>query len=94
MRGRPKTICGVVYEGSQRSTGCQFSFTCDRATDVVRDGTAWEHALRIAKTVMRTRGKVKPVAGGATNYHASYVTPRWASRMVKVAQIGTHIFYR
>ena len=25
----PDTICGVVYEGSERVTGCQFSFTCD-----------------------------------------------------------------
>ena len=24
-----KTVCGVVFEGSQRVTGCQFSFTCD-----------------------------------------------------------------
>ena len=27
--GYPKSICGVVYEGSARGTGCQFSFTCD-----------------------------------------------------------------
>ena len=25
----PPTICGVVYEGSARRTGCQFTFTCD-----------------------------------------------------------------
>src|SRR5581483_7016511 len=25
----PKTVCGVVYDGSQRPTGCQFTFTCD-----------------------------------------------------------------
>jgi hypothetical protein len=23
------SVCGVVFEGSERSTGCQFSFTCD-----------------------------------------------------------------
>jgi len=27
----PKTVCGVVYQGSERSTGCQFTFTCDGA---------------------------------------------------------------
>jgi spore germination cell wall hydrolase CwlJ-like protein len=43
---------------------------------------------------MRTGGKVNSVAGGATFYHADYVSPGWASRMVKVASIGTHIFYR
>ncbi|MFN5901342.1 MAG: cell wall hydrolase, partial [Novosphingobium sp.] len=25
----PNTVCGVVYQGSERTTGCQFSFTCD-----------------------------------------------------------------
>jgi hypothetical protein len=92
--GRPRSICGVVYEGSQRRTGCQFSFTCDGISDKVRDWYSWRQAQRIAANVMRTGGKVNPVAGGATFYHADYVSPRWASRMVKVASIGTHIFYR
>jgi spore germination cell wall hydrolase CwlJ-like protein len=92
--GRPKSICGVVYEGSKRRTGCQFSFTCDGIADRVRDRDAWRRAMRIATNVMRTGGKVNAVAGGATFYHADYVNPRWASRMVKVAEIGTHIFYR
>jgi len=92
--GRPRTICGVVYEGSHRKTGCQFSFTCDGVADRVRDRDAWRQATRIAANVMRTGGKVNPVAGGATFYHADYVSPSWASRMIKVAEIGTHIFYR
>ena len=92
--GRPRTICGVVYEGSHRSTGCQFSFTCDGVADKVRDGASWRQAMRIAGAVMRTGGKVNPVAGGATFYHADYVSPGWASRMIKVAEIGTHIFYK
>ena len=25
----PNTVCGVVYQGSERVTGCQFTFTCD-----------------------------------------------------------------
>ena len=25
----PKSVCGVVYEGWERRTGCQFSFVCD-----------------------------------------------------------------
>lgn len=92
--GRPKTVCGVVYEGSSRRTGCQFSFTCDGIADRVVNKDAWRQANRIAANVMRTGGRVNAVAGGATFYHADYVNPRWASRMVKVAEIGTHIFYR
>jgi len=92
--GRPKTICGVVYQGSNRKTGCQFSFTCDGISDRVRNRRAWTQAMRVAIHVMRTGGKVDPVAGGATFYHADYVSPGWASRMVKVASIGQHVFYR
>ena len=92
--GRPRSICGVVYEGSNRRSGCQFSFTCDGLSDRVRDYGSWHQAQRIAANVMRSGGKENPVAGGATFYHADYVNPGWASRMVKVAEIGTHIFYR
>ena len=27
----PKTVCGVVFQGQERRTGCQFTFTCDGA---------------------------------------------------------------
>ena len=90
--GRPKSICGVVYEGSQLSTGCQFSFTCDGIADTIYDDGAWARAQRIASRAMH--GKFKQVARGATYYHANYVRPYWASHMIKVATIGTHIFYR
>ncbi len=35
-----------------------------------------------------------PAVGEATYYHADYVQPYWAPSLVKVAQIGAHIFYR
>jgi hypothetical protein len=89
---RPKTICGVVYEGSNLSTGCQFSFTCDGIPDLINDRGAWARAQRIASLAMLR--KLKPVARGATYYHANYVRPSWASHMIRVATIGTHIFYR
>jgi len=91
--GRPKSVCGVVYEGSHRSTGCQFSFTCDGIADVVRNSAAWARAKRVAALVLNSRGR-KKVSRGATHYHATSVRPYWASSMVKVARIGSHIFYR
>jgi spore germination cell wall hydrolase CwlJ-like protein len=91
--GRPKTVCGVVYEGSSRRTGCQFSFTCDGIADKVRDRAAWARAKKAAAAVLRSGGRGK-FSRGATHYHANYVTPYWASSMRKVARIGTHIFYR
>ena len=27
--GYPKTVCGVVYQGAFRTTGCRHSFSCD-----------------------------------------------------------------
>ena len=27
--GYPASVCGVVYQGADRATGCQFTFTCD-----------------------------------------------------------------
>lgn len=30
----------------------------------------------------------------ATHYHTDWVAPYWAERLVKMKQIGTHIFYR
>lgn len=89
--GRPKTVCGVVYEGSHRSTGCQFSFTCDGIADVVRNSAAWARAVRVAGLVLNSRRKV---SRGATHYHATSVRPYWASSLRKVARIGSHIFYR
>ena len=35
-----------------------------------------------------------PSVGSATHYHADYVFPRWGPQMVKIVQLGAHIFYR
>lgn len=88
----PKSICGVVYQGSERKTGCQFTFTCDGslARQPVRD--RWEQARLIA--IGAISGAVEPSVGMATHYHANYVLPYWAPSLDKISQIGTHIFYR
>ena len=39
-------------------------------------------------------GYVQPAVGDATHYHANYVVPYWRPTVLKVAQIGAHIFYR
>jgi len=89
----PDTICGVVYQGSTRNTGCQFSFTCDRTLNKVpNERRAWAKAMRTAEYV--TMGRLDDAdVGPAMFYHADYVQPYWASSMVEVAKIGRHIFY-
>lgn len=88
----PKTICGVVYQGSERKTGCQFTFTCDGSLARRPTQFGWEQARQIALRAIS--GAVEPSVGMATHYHANYVMPYWAPTLDKVSQIGTHIFYR
>lgn len=88
----PKTICGVVYEGSQRRTGCQFSFTCDGS--LYRRMSAPVMALTRTIAISALAGLNPMRVAGATHYHARYVSPYWAPSLVRITQIGAHIFYR
>ncbi len=88
----PKSVCGVVYQGSQQVTGCQFSFTCDGSRDRPPIEPYWSRARAVAEAALS--GFVQPAVGTATHYHADYVFPRWGPQMVKIGQIGQHIFYR
>jgi len=88
----PNTICDVVYQGATRTTGCQFTFTCDGALDKKPRGAKWDKAQSVAAHVMMDLNERK--TGGATHYHATYVDPVWNSGLIKTRQIGTHIFYR
>jgi len=88
----PNSVCGVVYQGSNRSTGCQFSFTCDGSLAHSREAGAWDRARRIAEQALD--GYVYEPVGLATHYHTTAIHPWWASAMAKAVTIGSHIFYR
>ena len=88
----PKTVCGVVFQGSQRRTGCQFSFTCDGSMRKALPVDAIERAREVATKAID--GQLTSRISGATHYHADYVSPYWAPTLVRVAAIGRHIFYR
>jgi hypothetical protein len=88
----PKTICGVVYQGSDRRNSCQFSFACDGVADEVKSKAAWDRSKRIAQKAIDGDQTIR-VIGAATNYHADYVRPKWAKEMRKLIKIGRHIFY-
>jgi len=89
--GYPKSVCGVIYEGAARATGCQFSFTCDGSLARVPNPTLWASAEFVARKALS--GFVMKDVGVATHYHASYVAPYWAPTLVKLKQVGQHIFY-
>ena len=88
----PKSICGVVYQGAARSTGCQFTFTCDGALAWAPEPALWARAETVARRALK--GFVFKPIGTATHYHADYVAPYWAPTLVKLNRIGAHIFYR
>ncbi|QJU58575.1 cell wall hydrolase [Sphingomonas sp. AP4-R1] len=88
----PKTVCGVVFQGSERHTGCQFTFTCDGALARTPAPAAWARATAIAAHALD--GRVVKEVGTATHYHADYVVPYWGPSLAKIAVVAPHIFYR
>ena len=88
----PANVCGVVYEGSTRATGCQFTFTCDGSLNRTPMVDAWRRARSVAEAALA--GYVYKPVGNATHYHADYVVPYWAPTLTKNAVVGAHIFYR
>ena len=88
----PKSICGVVFQGADRPTGCQFTFTCDGSLNRVPSASAWARAEALAAAVFA--GSVDPRVGYATHYHTEWVLPQWRTSLDKVAQVGPHLFYR
>ena len=87
----PASVCGTVFEGSERVTGCQFTFACDGSLRRTPSPTAWARARAVANAALS--GTVDPSVGNATHYHADYVVPYWASSLNKMSQVGAHIFY-
>jgi hypothetical protein len=88
----PKTICGVVYQGSNRPNSCQFSFACDGLSDQPKSRASWDHSKRIAARALAGDQSIN-ILGAATYYHADYVTPKWSSSFKRLIKIGRHIFY-
>lgn len=88
----PKSVCGVVFAGHQRRTGCQFTFTCDGSLARRLSGTVMVRARMVAQNALDGLNPAR--APGATHYHADYVSPYWAPSLARVATIGRHIFYR
>ncbi len=88
----PASVCAVVYQGAERPTGCQFSFTCDGSLARAPMRGYWDRARRYAHEALQ--GQVVAAVGNATHYHANYVLPYWAPTLTKNAVLATHIFYR
>lgn len=88
----PKSICGVVFQGSERATGCQFTFTCDGALNRRYSDAAWQRARNNADLMLS--GGTYPPVGLATHYHTDWVRPYWSDSLEKIAIVDTHLFFR
>jgi spore germination cell wall hydrolase CwlJ-like protein len=89
----PSTVCGVVYQNKHRHLACQFTFACDRVSDVVREPDMWDRAKKIAKAMLDGQLWLPEVAK-STHYHAYWVRPSWVNEMKKMYKFGVHTFYR
>lgn len=88
----PNTVCGVVFQGSERTTGCQFSFTCDGSMARQPARQFWDRARRVALSALS--GIVYRPVGLATHYHTVQIHPYWADSLNNITTIGAHTFYR
>src|SRR5208282_1511915 len=48
----PHNVCGVVYQGADLKTGCQFSFTCDGSLNRKPQAEAWDRARLVAEQAL------------------------------------------
>jgi len=94
----PNTICGVVHQGKYWKGNpvrdkCHFSYWCDSRPERFTDMAGLIKSINVAE--MSLKGIQVKQTVGSTHYHASYVTPRWASNphFKSLGQVGTHIFY-
>lgn len=89
----PSSVCGVVFQGSERETGCQFTFTCDGS--MIRrkpSAAAWRSASSLARAMLA--GHVDTRVGLSTHYHTDWVVPYWSSSLDKVTSVRTHLFFK
>jgi len=94
----PSTICKVVHQGKYWKGNpikdkCHFSYWCDGRPERFTDIAGLIKSINVAE--MSLKGIQIKQTVGATHYHASYVTPGWASdpNFKSLGQIGTHVFY-
>lgn len=88
----PKSVCAVVFQGAERASGCQFTFTCDGSMTRIPPTAAWGRAQALARRMLS--GAVERRVGLATHYHTDWVVPYWSAHLDKISEVHTHLFFR
>jgi spore germination cell wall hydrolase CwlJ-like protein len=102
----PDDVCSVVHEGPISEwwwenhgrivpirNKCQFSYYCDGKEEVVYEGKNWEDS-QVATLMVLNNVFLKDLTGGATHYHADYVSPWWAKKLTRTVTIENHLFFK
>lgn len=84
-----KSIKEVVLEPGQFSWVKNKHRNMRASKIYVGEKDAFGKAVQIALSAYVTPDPTN----GATHYHASYVRPKWASKLKRKTKIGQHIFY-
>jgi spore germination cell wall hydrolase CwlJ-like protein len=79
---KPEKVCAAVQAPRQ------FSWTL-KPPPVV-DDAAWRNAQAVARLTFH----MADFTGGATHFHALYISPYWKPDMAPLGQWGNHIFYK
>ncbi|MGI9352075.1 MAG: cell wall hydrolase [Rhizobiaceae bacterium] len=99
----PNTICGVVYQNAHRLHRCQFSFACDKLSDVPANYFAFKKSNRIADMVLSgSLAREAKFVGASytrtldviTHYHRHDINPVWSSKLQRLSNIGNHVFLK
>lgn len=91
----PDTVCDVVHAKRfdpirKRYVGA-FSWT-ELDAPTRPSGEEWLRAQMVANAVYDNPDE-SPLVDGALFYHATRISPTWASAKTRIARIGRHLFY-
>jgi N-acetylmuramoyl-L-alanine amidase len=99
----PDTICGVVYQNAERLHRCQFSFACDRRSDVPKNAAVFAKSMDLAVFTTRMKSRLErdpdrpslfAMLGAMTHYHRYDVKPSWSKKLDRLTRIGNHVFFK
>jgi spore germination cell wall hydrolase CwlJ-like protein len=93
-----KDVCAVVAKPYQFSwVGVKMprkrlksgNYTLKIDKKALPRGKSWQKTLKLARFLLENTRKPPPI----THFHATYVHPRWAKKLIFVEKIGDHLFY-
>jgi N-acetylmuramoyl-L-alanine amidase len=87
-----KSVTQVCLKPYQFSCWLQNDVNRNKLLAVGSGDSAFVDCLAIATDAVN--GELPDITGGATHYHEKHITPPWAAKATKTAEIGNHIFYK